>query len=77
MLGVNTHVFGVMDRSVDTERALKAVRIIYRATIVGGELTHEVDGSTDEARWFPLPDVPEVARVPMVDVALRMRAFAR
>jgi 8-oxo-dGTP diphosphatase len=76
ILGVNTQVFGVMDREVDTERALKAVRIIYEATIIGGELTHEVGGTTDEARWFPLEDVPQIARVPMVDVALRMRAFA-
>jgi 8-oxo-dGTP diphosphatase len=76
ILGVNTHVFGVMDREVDTERALKAVRVIYEATIIGGELTHEVGGTTDEARWFPVSDVPEIARVPMVDVALRMRTFA-
>ena len=76
VLGVNTHVFGVMDRSVDTERALKAVRIIYRATIIGGELTHEVDGSTDEARWIPLADVPDLPRVELVDVGLGLRTAA-
>ena len=76
IIGVNTHVFGVMDRDVDTERALKAVRIFYKARVVGGELRHEVGGTTDEARWFPLSDVPDLARVPMVDIALRMHAFA-
>ena len=76
VLGVDTHVFGVRDRKVDTARATRAVRIVYDATIVGGELRNEVGGTTDEARWFPLEDVPDLARVPMVDVALRMRAFA-
>jgi 8-oxo-dGTP diphosphatase len=51
---------------------MKSVRVVYGARVVGGELTHEVDGTTDEARWIPLADVPSLARVPLVDAALAM-----
>lgn len=33
-------------------------------------MTREVDGTTDEARWFPLEDVPALAHVNSVDRAL-------
>jgi ADP-ribose pyrophosphatase YjhB (NUDIX family) len=29
-----------------------AVRIVYRASVIGGELAHEVSGTTDRAEWF-------------------------
>ena len=50
--------------------ALKSVRVVYAATVTGGELAREVDGTTDEARWIPLADVPSLTRVSLVDVAL-------
>ncbi|MGP5639515.1 NUDIX hydrolase [Brachybacterium tyrofermentans] len=50
-------------------RPFKAVRIIFEATIVGGELgtteiggelgTTEIGGTTDEARWMPLTGLPD------------------
>jgi 8-oxo-dGTP diphosphatase len=46
------------------------VRIIYRATVTGGDLRFEVDGSTDMAAWVPLADVPELTRVDLVDIGL-------
>ncbi|GAB3585808.1 NUDIX domain-containing protein [Calidifontibacter terrae] len=49
-------------------RPFKAVRVVHRATIVGGTLgTTEVDGSTDEARWIPLADVAGLERTGLVD----------
>jgi len=39
---------------------------------MGGELCHEVEGTTDEARWIPLADVPSLPRVALVDVALAL-----
>ena len=48
---------------------LHALRVLYSATITGGELRNEVDGSTDEARWFPLDELPG-AKVGLVDTAL-------
>jgi 8-oxo-dGTP diphosphatase len=46
------------------------VRIVYAATVTGGDLRFEVDGSTDMAAWVPLADVPELARVDLVDLGL-------
>lgn len=51
---------------------LHALRVLYRAHVVGGELTHEVDGSTDEAAWVPLDAVDDLDRVDLVDVARRL-----
>jgi 8-oxo-dGTP diphosphatase len=70
LLGVDSHVIPVERRLSDTDRPMKAVRVVYAATVVGGELTHEVDGTTDEARWFPLAEVADLPRVGIVDIAL-------
>lgn len=51
-------------------RDFQALRLVYEATIVGGELTHEIDGSTTHAAWIPLEDVGKLNRVSLVDVAL-------
>jgi 8-oxo-dGTP diphosphatase len=53
---------------------MKSVRLVYRARVVGGELRHEVGGTTDEARWIPLAEVPSLRRVSLVDAALAMAA---
>jgi ADP-ribose pyrophosphatase YjhB (NUDIX family) len=52
---------------------LHAVRIIYAATVVGGELRFEVGGSTDRAAWVPLADVPDLVRSSVIDVGLAAR----
>lgn len=70
LLGVDTSVFGPAQRANGSDRSLKAVRVVFAATVTGGELTHEVDGTTDEARWFPVDDVRRLPRVSLVDVAL-------
>ena len=33
---------------------IHTVRIIYRVELLGGELTHEVHGTTDHAAWYPV-----------------------
>ena len=33
------------------------VRIVYEVVLGGGELAHEVGGTTEEARWFPFDEV--------------------
>lgn len=48
------------------------LRIVYSATIVGGELRHEVGGSTDQAAWFDLLSVPRLDRVSLVDIGLQL-----
>lgn len=74
LLGVDTQVVDAEKRLAASARALRKVGVIYEARVVGGELAHEVDGSTDEARWFPIDEVASLERVELVDVALRLRA---
>lgn len=54
---------------------LHALRIVYRARVLSGTLTHELDGSTDEAAWVPLDRVPELGPAPLVQVGLKMAAI--
>ena len=48
------------------------VRLVYEARITGGELRHEIGGSTDMAAWHPLDEVTGLTRIRMVDVGLRL-----
>ena len=73
VLGVDTLVITPDERTVARDRWFKGIRVIFEAAVVGGELRHEIDGTTDEARWFPLAEVPDLARVELVDVGLRLR----
>jgi 8-oxo-dGTP diphosphatase len=74
LLGIETDVFGPEERSTPTDRPLKAVRVFFSARIVGGRLTNESDGTTDEARWFRLDEVDDLPRVSMVDTGLGLLA---
>ena len=47
------------------------VRIVYTGRIVGGELRHETNGTTDLAQWFPLAEVPSLPTITLVAAALR------
>ena len=67
LLGVDTRVTPPERRFLPVaDRFQKNVRVVYEATVAGGELAAEVDGTTDEARWIPLADVPDLHREPMV-----------
>jgi 8-oxo-dGTP diphosphatase len=71
VLGVDSHVVPTEERvSEPRDRPLKAVRVVFTGRIAGGALTHEVDGTTDEARWFPLEEIAGLPRVPLVDTAM-------
>ncbi|UZN03904.1 NUDIX hydrolase [Cellulomonas sp. S1-8] len=70
LLGIDSVVFLSADRVIPGPDR-HALRIVYRAHVVGGELTHEADGSTDEAAWVPLDEVDDLHRVGLVDVARR------
>jgi 8-oxo-dGTP diphosphatase len=68
---VATHSFtGELGRT--TGRPYKSTRVIFEATIVGGELgTLEVGGSTDYAAWVPIDDVAtQPSRADIVDIAV-------
>lgn len=70
LLGVDARDVPPERRLSGTDRWLRAVRVLYRAHVVGGELTAEQHGTTDEARWFPLAEVPGLPHVSQVDRAL-------
>jgi 8-oxo-dGTP diphosphatase len=70
LLGVETALVPPERRLSGHDRWLKTVQVVYTARVVGGELRHEVDGTTDEARWIPLSEVPDLHRVSVVDAAL-------
>jgi ADP-ribose pyrophosphatase YjhB (NUDIX family) len=54
----------------DRRREAHAVRFVYRVTVLGGTLgVVEVDGSTDDARWWPMAELPELT--PMAERMLR------
>lgn len=73
LLGIDSHVIPASRRvQPGHTEALHALRIVYRARIIGGRLRHEVEGSTDRAEWFPLTAVPRLPHVKLVDVGLRM-----
>ncbi|MEE1753641.1 NUDIX hydrolase [Streptomyces sp. SP18CS02] len=50
----------------------QSLRILYEGRITGGELRPEADGTTDLAAWHPLDEVPSLARIGLVDTALRL-----
>lgn len=72
LLGVDSVIIPPSERLTDTDRPLQALRIVYRARVVGGALRDEVGGSTDAAAWVPLDEIAELDRVDLVDVALRL-----
>ncbi|MFI1420351.1 NUDIX hydrolase [Streptomyces sp. NPDC020731] len=71
LLGVNStrRTFPArFGRSVDHH----GVRLVYEGRITGGELRCEIGGSTELAAWQPLHAVPDLIRVRMVDIGLRL-----
>lgn len=72
LLGVHSGQVPPRDRLDGGDRHLHLLRVLFRTRIVGGELTREADGSTDDARWFHLSDVTDLERVDLVDVGLRL-----
>ena len=70
LLGIHTISIDPEDRSDGSDVPFQGLRIVYRATVVGGTLAHERNGSTDEAAWFDLSDLAGVETVDLVDVGL-------
>lgn len=73
LLGVDSLVvLGAEHRPGAPDR--HSVRIVYRGHVVGGELRHEVGGSTDRAAWHPadrLGSLPVVGLVRTVQEMVR------
>lgn len=72
LLGIHSRVIPASQRVTPSDQPLHTLRIVYRATVSGGKLRFETDGSTDMAEWFPRKSVADLQRVKLVDIALRM-----
>ncbi len=72
VLGVDVHLVTSDQRIPPSGRALKSIRVIHGAEIVGGELTPEIGGSTDRASWIPLAEVPDLPHVSLVDAGVAL-----
>jgi 8-oxo-dGTP diphosphatase len=72
LLGIDTVVIPAADRLRSAALPLQSVRVLYVAAITGGRLTNEIEGTTDEARWFALEEIASLDRVGFVDVALKL-----
>ncbi|NLT26817.1 MAG: NUDIX hydrolase [Microbacteriaceae bacterium] len=75
LLGVDSIIVNANNRrrkGRPPETPLQNVRIVYQAAITGGELRAELDGTTDEARWFDLSEVKSLRTVSLVGVAMRL-----
>lgn len=72
LLGVDVLSIPAADRMDGAERPLESIRFVYEATVTGGELTDELDGTTTHAAWISLAEVPALNRVSLVDAGLRL-----
>ena len=72
LLGIHSRVIPASRRVQKSDQPLHTLRIVYRATVSGGRLQYEADGSTDMAEWFPLTASADLQRVKLVDISLRM-----
>lgn len=72
LLGIHSRVIPASQRVQKSDQPLHTLRIVYRATVSGGRLQYETDGSTDMAEWFPVKAISDLQRVKLVDISLRM-----
>ncbi|MCR2808298.1 MULTISPECIES: NUDIX hydrolase [unclassified Microbacterium] len=73
LLGIHSRVIPAARRlTPGATGPLHALRIVYRARVIGGRLRNETNGSTDRAGWFLLQSLHTLHRVKLVDIALKM-----
>lgn len=76
LLGIHSRVIPAGRRVQKADAPLHTLRIVYRASVTGGRLRFEIDGSTDRAEWFPLERVSGLQRVRLVDIATKMAGLS-
>lgn len=72
LLDASTGVIPAARRYTSTQHAMQTVAIVYRASIAGGSLRHEVGGSTSQAAWFTREEILQLPRIERVDRMLRL-----
>lgn len=75
LLGVRNHWIPTERRRTRRQgRPLHALQVVYLASVTGGTLTVEVDGTTDDVRWVPVHELPALHTVSLVDAAAEWAA---
>jgi 8-oxo-dGTP diphosphatase len=64
LLGVTSHVWSTS--------GIHMVSVLYEVRVVGGELSHEVDGSSEEAAWLPVSSVESLSQSGIVRPGLEL-----
>lgn len=72
LLGVDSGLIPAHQRFGDAALPMQTVAVVYAAEVAAGELRFETEGTTSEARWFPLEDVASLNRTDRVDEALAL-----
>lgn len=63
----------VNSNAVDTDHGrYHGIRIIYHTRLLGGELTNEVDGTTDLCRWWPINETPNIDLVDLAAAGIKL-----
>lgn len=70
LLGVDSRVLVREEFKDGTDAELHTIRIVYRAEVEYAPLQHEIDGSSDEARWIALERLHELRTLSLVRVGL-------
>ena len=72
LLGVDSRVMVREDVEEGQTPELHTIRIVYRASVQDGPLVHEIDGSSDEARWVPIREIKSLKTLSLVRTGMRM-----
>ena len=75
LIVANNGLAGVDSNAIDAgDTDFHAIRIIYHTNILGGELTNEIDGTTDLCQWWALEDTKGIDLVDLAESGLNMLA---
>lgn len=69
LLGVRNHWIPGERRISRPGVPMQGLQVVHLARIVGGELTVEIDGTTDDVRWVGRHDIPALSTVSLVEAA--------
>ena len=75
ILGVHAGHFPARTGMYGSKLPFCALRIVYRAHIVTGELRHEENGSSDIARWVPIAELDSLRTGSLIDEVASMMGY--
>lgn len=72
LLDVTTGIIPAARRYSGDDCPMQTVAVTYQAKLLGGQLRHEVAGSTSEAAWFTREEIKTLNRIERVDLILSL-----